>query len=232
MDAETISEKPFAATVDRDWTRAWGVVVSVATFIFYFVLDLLKVALFVCCVVPAALINYESMAGRSNAELAVSVMSAIFAAFGFVVVFSDRSRVSVSQKLFAAAFTVITISYNVRNAVGISAAGHQIAQDNFGHAVKDEEIARLNIGEAQATFDKEVEVAGLTSVATYESRTCGSPQMGPTASLPNKQMRMAGMKPRDFPQLTNPAPIGCLTWFFIMPESLAQATVTVFKGSV
>jgi hypothetical protein len=134
------------------------------------VLDLLKVALFVCCVVPAALINYESMAGRGNAELAVSVMSAIFAAFGFVVVFSDRSHVSVSQKLFAAAFTVITISYNVRNAVGISAAGHQIAQDNFGHAVKDEEIARLNIGEAQATFDKEVEVAGLTSVATYESR--------------------------------------------------------------
>jgi hypothetical protein len=56
--------------------------------------------------------------------------------------------------------------------------------------------------------------------------------MDPTASLPNKQMRMAGMKSRDFPQLTNPAPIGCLTWFFIIPESRAQATVTVFKGSV
>ena len=170
LRAEMINEKPIAATVDRDWMRAWEIVVSIVTFMFYLVLDTAKVALFVCSVVPAALINYEAMAGRSNAELAVAVMSAVFAAFSVVVVFSDRSRISASRKLFAAALALTTVSYNVRNAIGISAAGHQIAQDNFGHEVEDSGIIKGRITDAKNGLAEQIKAAGYDSVATYESK--------------------------------------------------------------
>jgi hypothetical protein len=80
LRAEMINEKLFAATVDSDWTRAWEIVASIATFMLYLVLDTLKTALLMLCLVPAVLINYQAMQGQSNALLVLSVLSAIGAA--------------------------------------------------------------------------------------------------------------------------------------------------------
>ena len=169
MDAETINEKPEAALLaGYDWARAGDDFGAVATFLIHLAIDVAKLALFMCCTLPAVLINYEAMAGQSNAALVASVMSAVLAACGVVLIMSDRF--GAGKKLFATVLTLVLISYNVRNAIGMSAARHQITQDNAINTLVDSTNINERITDKKTGLAEQIKTAGHDSVATYESQ--------------------------------------------------------------
>jgi hypothetical protein len=72
--------------------------------------------------------------------------------------------------VFATAVSLILVSYNFRNAVGMSATMHQAAQENYEQKVKENENDQKRIDGKQGTYDEAVKIAGYVSVEDYEKQ--------------------------------------------------------------